>query len=192
MAEIKVGDNANLLKGAIDSHDTQINNTTNNVDNSVDNSVTNNTTNYSTTHQTVYEAQRTQQEILQDNENQFIKAVRERVADGLTRQKEAELEQVARDWKINPQRALQIIEAERKSADILSGGQGSEYYAGKVLQNVYDAVNANQIDILKRLFIQLEELSKTMLSPFRIVAEQAYSLCPMTSESSLTSQPFFS
>ena len=30
------------------------------------------------------------------------------------------------------------------------------------------------------------------LSPFRIVAEQAYSLCPMTSESCLTSQPFFS
>ena len=166
MAEIKVGDNANLLKGAIDSHDTQINNTTNNVDNSVNNSVTNhttnNTTNYSTTHQTVYKAQRTQQEILQDNENQFIKAVRERVADGLTRQKEAELEQIARDWKINPQRALQIIEAERKSADILSGGKGNEYYAGKVLQNVYDAVNANQTDILKRLFIPLEELAKTM------------------------------
>ena len=166
MAEIKVGDNANLLKGAIDSHDTQINNTNNNVDNSVDNSITNNTTNnttnYTTTHQTVYEAQRTQQEILQDNENQFIKAVRERVADGLTRQKEAELEQIARDWKINPQRAHQIIEAERKSADILSGGQGNEYYAGKVLQNVYDAVNANQTDILKRLFIPLEELSKTM------------------------------
>ena len=166
MAEIKVGDNANLLKGAIDSHDTQINNTNNNVDNSVDNSVTNNTTNnttnYTTTHQTVYEAQRTQQEILQDNENQFIKAVRERVVDGLTRQKEAELEQIARDWKINPQRAHQIIEAERKSADILSGGQGNEYYAGKVLQNVYDAVNANQTDILKRLFIPLEELSKTM------------------------------
>ena len=104
MAEINVGDNANLLKGAIDSHDVQTNYTTNNVDNSVDNSVTNNTTNnstnYTTNNKMVYEAQRTQQEILQDNENQFIKAVRERVADGLTRQKEAELEQIARDWKI--------------------------------------------------------------------------------------------
>jgi hypothetical protein len=27
----------------------------------------------------------------------------------------------------------------------------------------------------------LEELSKAMLSPIRVVAEQAYSLCPMTS-----------
>lgn len=166
MAEINVGDNANLLKGAIDSHDVQTNYTTNKVDNSVDNSVTNNTTNnstnYTTNNKTVYEAQRTQQEILQDNENQFIKAVRERVADGLTRQKEAELEQIARDWKISPLRAYQIIEAERKSADILNGGQGKEYYASKILQNVYDAVNANQPEILKRLFIPLEELSKTM------------------------------
>lgn len=152
MADINVGNNANLLKGAIDSHDTQINNN----DNRVDNSVTHNTTNY----QTIYEAQRTQQEILQDNENEFIKAVRVRVADGLTRQGEAVLDQLARDWKINPMRARQIIEAERKSAAILSGGQDDGYYVGKVLQNVYEAVNANQLDIVKRLFKSIEEIAK--------------------------------
>ena len=162
MAEINVGSNANLLKGAIDSHDTQINNNDNRIDNSVTNNTTNNTINNNTTHQTIYEACRTQQEIMQDNENEFIKAVRERVADGLTRQEEAELEQIARDYKIDPLLAREIIEAERKSAEILSDGQGNEYYAGKVLQNIFDAVNANKIDVIKRLFRPVEELSKSM------------------------------
>ena len=162
MADINVGNNANLLKGAIDSHDTQINNNDNHIDNSVTNNTTNNIVNNTTNNQTVYEAQRTQQEILQDNENEFIKAVRERVADGLTRQEEAELDQIARERKINPLRARQIIEAERKTANILAGGQGNEYYAGKVLQNVFDAVSANQTDILRHLFKPIEELAKTM------------------------------
>lgn len=161
MADINVGNNANLLKGAIDSHDTQINNNDNRVDNSVTNNTTNNTVNNTTNYQTVYEAQRTQQEILQDNENEFIKAVRARVADGLTRQEEAELDQIARDWKVNPLRAQQIIEAERKSAAILSGGQDDGYYVGKVLQNVFDAVNANQVEIVRRLFKSIEEIART-------------------------------
>lgn len=60
MAEMNVGSNANLLKGAIDSHDT----TTNNYDNRVDQSVTTNTTNKnttydnSTTYHNIYQAQR--------------------------------------------------------------------------------------------------------------------------------------
>lgn len=161
MADINVGNNANLLKGAIDSHDTQVYNTDNRVDNSVTNNTNNNIVNNTTNHQTVYEAQRTQQEILQDNENEFIKAVRIRVADGLNRQKEAELDQIARDWKINPMRAKQLIEAERKSAEALYGGQDDGYYVGKVLQNIYDAVNANQLDIVKRLFKSVEEIAKT-------------------------------
>ena len=110
MAEINVGNNANLLKGAIDSHDTQINNTDSRVDNSVTNNTTNNVVNNTTTHQAVYEAQKTQQEIMHNNENEFIKVVREHVADGrLTAQDEAELDRTARDWKINQVRARQII-----------------------------------------------------------------------------------
>lgn len=164
MAEINVGSNANLLKGAIDSHDTTNNNYDNRVDQSVTNTTTNNNTTYdnSTTYQNVYQAQRTQQEIDQDNENEFIKAVRNRVKDGLTRQEEAELGQIARELKINPALARQIIEAERKDAEVLAGGQGSEYYAQKVLQSVYDAVMANRTDILRRQFTPLEELAKTM------------------------------
>lgn len=112
---------------------------------------------------TIVQAQRTRQEILQDNENKFIEAVRTRVADGrLSTQEEAELDQIARDWKINPLRANQIIEAERKSAEVLAGGMGNEYYASKLLQNINDAVNTNQADILKRLFQPIEELAKTM------------------------------
>ncbi len=163
MAEINVGNNANLLKGAIDSHDTQINNTDSRVDNSVTNYPTNNVVNHTTTHQAVYEAQKTQQEIMHNNENEFIKVVREHVADGrLTAQDEAELDRTARDWKINQVRARQIIEAERKSANVLAGGQGNEYYANKILQNIFEAVNANQTDIVKRLSKSIEELAKTM------------------------------
>ena len=161
MADINVGNNANLLKGAIDSHDTQVFNTDSRVDNSVTNTTNNNMVNNLTTHQTVYEAQRSQQEIMEDNENEFLKAVRERVADRLTRQEEAELEQIARDKKINPMHAKQLIEAERKSAAALYGGQDDGYYVGKVLQNIYDAVNANQVDIIKRLFKSVEEIAKT-------------------------------
>ena len=107
-------------------------------------------------------AQKTEMEILQENEKGFIKAVRERVAKGFTRQIEAELDQLARDWKIQPEHARQIIEAERKTASILTGSQGNEYYVNKVLQNVFDAVNANQTEIVKRLFKTVEELSKTV------------------------------
>ena len=165
MADINVGNKANLLKGAIDSHDTKVFNTDNRVDNSVttttSNNIVNNTVNNTNTHQTVYEAQRTQQEIMHDNENEFLTAVRERVADGLTRQEEAELEQIARDKKIHRLRAKQLIESERKSAEALYGGQDDGYYVGKVLQNIYDAVNANQVDIIKRLFKSVEEIART-------------------------------
>lgn len=158
MAEINIGNNANLLKGAVDSHDTQINN-----DNSIDNSVTNNTTNNvvnnTTTNQTIYQAQRTQQEILQDNENAFIKAVRERVLYGITNQVEAELSQIALDWKISPDRARQIIEAERKYANVLFGGMGNEYYINRVLQDTFDAVGHNNVAVARKMFKTVSELS---------------------------------
>ena len=149
MSDINVGNNANLLKGAIDSHDTHINN---------DNRVTNNIVNNTNT-QTVYEAQRSQLEIQMINENEFIKAVRMHLRNGLTHQKEAELDLIARDWHISPIRAKQIIDAERKSAEILSRSQGNQYYSEKVLQNIIDAVYANQTDIIKHLFKSVEELS---------------------------------
>lgn len=150
MADINVGNNANLLKGAIDSHDSHINN---------DNRVTNNIVHNTTTH-TVYEAQRSQLEIEQANEKEFLKEVRMRIGDGLTRQKEAELDLIARDWHINPIRAEQIIDAERKSAEILSNTQSNGYYTERVLQNVSEAVYTNQIDIIRHLFKSVEELSQ--------------------------------
>lgn len=74
MAEINIGNNANLLKGAIDSHDTQINN-----DYSVDNSVTNNTTNntiYNTTNQhNIYEAPKTSEQLHSENIKVFLDEV---------------------------------------------------------------------------------------------------------------------
>ena len=68
MADINVGNNANLLKGAIDSHDTQINNNDNRIDNSVTNNVVNNT---STSHN-VYEAQKSVAQMHADNVQTFL------------------------------------------------------------------------------------------------------------------------
>ena len=68
MADINVGNNANLLKGAIDSHDTQINNTDNHIDNSVTNNVVNNT---STSHN-VFEAQKSVAQMHADNVQTFL------------------------------------------------------------------------------------------------------------------------
>lgn len=71
MADINVGNNANLLKGAIDSHDTQINNT----DNSVTNHTTNNTVNNTTNTSTIYQAQKTVAQLHAENVQTFIDEV---------------------------------------------------------------------------------------------------------------------
>lgn len=105
---------------------------------------------------------RSEYEIQLTNEREFIKAVRLRVAGGLTRQKEAEISQIARDYKINPIKANLIIEAERKSAAILADNRGNEYYASNLLGNIQSAIDNNQSDIAQRLFSSLEELSKSM------------------------------
>ena len=79
-----------------DSHDVHnVSNTTNNI------------TNTSTVlNKTVYEAQRTDAELLQDNENQFLLAVQERLADGRLDQREmAELSQLSIQWRIPVSRA---------------------------------------------------------------------------------------
>lgn len=75
MADINVGNNANLLKGAIDSHDTQINNTDNRVDNSVTNNTTNNVVNNTTSNSTIYQAQKTMAQQHAENVQTFVDEV---------------------------------------------------------------------------------------------------------------------
>lgn len=75
MADINIGNNANLLKGAIDSHDTQVYNTDSRVDNSVTNNTTNNIVNNSTSNSNIYQAQKTMEQIHADNVQTFMDEV---------------------------------------------------------------------------------------------------------------------
>lgn len=158
---LNLGD-ANAISGGLhvsDSHEVHNTHHTSNtnIDNSstIDNSYTVNTN-------TVYEAQKTQAQIQQDNENQFLQAVQERFADGILDPRElAELNQLAIKWSINTMRANQIIEQVRKSATILQGSQASEYLANQILQEVYQAIQSNQSEILTRRFRMLEQVALT-------------------------------
>lgn len=75
MADFNIGNNANLLKGAIDSHDTQNNNYDNRVDNSVTNNTTNNIVNNHTSSSNIYQAQKTMAQIHADNVQTFMDEV---------------------------------------------------------------------------------------------------------------------
>ncbi len=156
---VSLGD-ANAISGGVhltDSHNVQnIQNTTNTTTNTtIDNSQTVNNS-------TVYAAQKTDTEILQDNENQFLQEIQRRFADGILEQRElAELNQLCIQWHINPTRASQMIEQVRKSATILQNGQGNEFLANQILQEVYSAIQTNQPDILRRKFRTLEQIART-------------------------------
>ena len=75
MADINVGNNANLLKGAIDSHDTQVFNNDNRVDNSVTNNTTNNVVNNTTSNSNIFQAQKTMAQMHAENVQTFIDEV---------------------------------------------------------------------------------------------------------------------
>ena len=158
---LNLGD-ANAISGGLhvsDSHDVHnIQNTSNTtIDNrsSVDNSHTVNNS-------TVYEAQKTKAEIQQENENLFLKAVQEHLSNGVLEQRElAELNVMAAQLNITPQRAMQMIDLVRRSALAMKGGQGTEFLAQQLLEEVFNAVNSNQVDILQRRLPQLEQIAQT-------------------------------
>ena len=111
---------------------------------------------------TVYKAQKTKAEIQQENENLFLKAVQERMSDGVLEQRElAELNVMATQFNIAPQRALQMIDQVRRSTLAMKGGQGTEFLAQQLLEEVFNAVNANQVGVLQRRLPQLEQIAQT-------------------------------
>lgn len=156
MSDIKLDGDAAVVGGIhSDSHNTQ---------NNYNTSTTTHTTNNSTVNkQTVYEAQKTQTEIYQQNENLFLQAVQERLVDGkLDNQKLAELNQLSIQWHIAPLRANQIIDQVRQSIHILQGSKGNEFLAEQILTEVFNAIQTNHTDILKRKFNSLEQLARVM------------------------------
>lgn len=155
MGDIKLDGDAAVVGGIhTDSHNVQ----TTNISNT-------NTTHNSTVHnKTVYEAQRTQAEIFQDNERQFLAAVQERMADGILDQRElAELSLIAQQWMVSAQRAAEIIEQVRRSAAVLTGGQGNEFLTTQIVNEVFNAVQANEVEILRSKFRTLEQMARTSI-----------------------------
>ncbi len=151
MSDIKLDGDAAVVGGIhSDSHNTEnyYNTTTNN-------STVNNST--------VYEAQKTQTEIYQQNENLFLQAVQERLAGGLLDQQTlAELNQLSIQWHVAPARANMIIEQVRRSSSMMQGGKGNEFLAEQLLGEIFNAIQANQTEILKRKFPALEQLARVM------------------------------
>lgn len=156
MSDIKLDGDAAVVGGIhSDSHNTQNNYNTSTTTHTTNNSTVNN--------QTVYEAQKTQTEIYQQNENLFLQAVQERLVDGkLDNQKLAELNQLSIQWHIAPLRANQIIDQVRQNIHILQGSKGNEFLAAQILNEVFNAIQTNHTDILKRKFNSLEQLARVM------------------------------
>lgn len=156
MSDIKLDGDAAVVGGIhSDSHNTQNNYNTSTTTHTTNNSTVNN--------QTVYEAQKTQTEIYQQNENLFLQAVQERLVDGkLDNQKLAELNQLSIQWHIAPLRANQIIDQVRQNIHILQGSKGNEFLAEQILTEVFNAIQTNHTDILKRKFNSLEQLARVM------------------------------
>lgn len=156
MSDIKLDGDAAVVGGIhSDSHNTQNNYNTSTTTNTTNNSTVNN--------QTVYEAQKTQTEIYQQNETLFLQAVQERLVDGkLDNQKLAELNQLSIQWHIAPLRANQIIDQVRQNINIMQGSKGNEFLAEQILTEVFNAIQTNHTDILKRKFNSLEQLARVM------------------------------
>ena len=161
LSGVSLGD-ANAISGGLHVNDSHA---VHNEDKSVHN-ITNNSSNTTNTvnNKTVYEAQKSQAELIQDNENLFMQAVQERFSDGLLDQMElAELYQLRLKWQIPVERANLIIDQVRKSMSVLQGSQGSEYLTQQILDEVYNAVNHNQVDILRRRLPTLKRIAQTSL-----------------------------
>ena len=156
MSDIKLDGDAAVVGGIhSDSHNTQNNYNTSTTTHTTNNSTVNN--------QTVYEAQKTQTEIYQQNETLFLQAVQERLVDGkLDNQKLAEFNQLSIQWHIAPLRANQIIDQVRQNIHILQGSKGNEFLAEQILTEVFNAIQTNHTDILKRKFNSLEQLARVM------------------------------
>ena len=157
MSDIQLGGDAAVVGGVhSDSHNVETHNTTTNTTHNstvTDNSKTIN-------NNVLHQAQLTDTQIRQENEAQFLNAVVQRMSNGLLDQRDlAELTRLSLQWQINPNRANQIIEQVRKSAKVLSNEQSNDYLASQILQEVFNAIQQNKVDILHSKYRTLEQLA---------------------------------
>lgn len=158
MNDIKLDGDAAVVGGVhSDSHDTH---TT--YQNTTNSNTVNNTTN-TVNNTTVHEAMKSREEVFLDNENQFMQTVEQYVSnDGRLDQLEyANLSQLAVRLRIAPQRATQIIDIVRRKYSIAMAGKGTEQILGQMLQDIFDAIQANRQDVLRHKYHVFEQLARS-------------------------------
>lgn len=143
---LNLGD-ANAISGGVNLSDSH--NVTN-VDNSQD---------YSTNIHV--EATKSSEQLAQENEDRFLQAVQQRLSDGIfDAVKQAELDQIALQCHIPQEKARDIIAKMRKSAVALQGEIGNEFLVQQTLQEIFNAVRQNQVEVLRRRLPSLKQLAE--------------------------------
>lgn len=137
-----------------DSHDV-----TNNVNTyNTTNTTTHNTTN--TEYHNIYQAQKSASELQQSNEEAFLQAVCQRLSDGiLTDMEMAELNRLRMQLQISSAKAMRIIEEVKRGARVLNTGHANDYLSTQILEEVYNALAANNAAVLQRKLASLEQLA---------------------------------
>ena len=143
---LNLGD-ANAISGGVNLSDSH--NVTN-VDNSQD---------YSTNIH--IEATKSAEQLAQENEERFIQVAQQRLSDGiLDSKKQAELDQIALQCHIPQEKARVIIAKMRQSAAALQGEIGNEFLVQQTLQEIFNAVRQNQVEVLRRRLPTLKQLAE--------------------------------
>ncbi len=136
------------------------------------------TTNDYSTHY-VHEAQKTEQQLTQDNRKQFIQAIEKAVMepDGLTRQKLGMLQNLAMQLVLDPQEAEQLIKSVSANARMQQQGAGLDFVAQQTVNQTLEAIAANNVRALMSLSQTLKQLAETSADDS---VQYCYHLCRAT------------
>ena len=123
------------------------------------NNVTNNVTNNNTY---VYEAQKTESEIIRENEGQFQDFLIGLISQGPLGVKElAELERLRIRLRISEPRANEMIQGARKSASFSGHSQVGVFLEDSLVQNIKEAINSCRKEYLMRQIPALKSLAES-------------------------------
>ena len=123
------------------------------------NNVTNNVTNNNTY---VYEAQKTESEIIRENEGQFQDFLFGLISQGPLGVKElTELERLRVRLRISEPRANEMIQGARKSASFSGHSQVGVFLEDSLVQNIKEAINSCRKEYLMRQIPVLKSLAES-------------------------------
>lgn len=125
---------------------------------------TNHTTNNQSVHNNIYQASKTAAELRQTNEQAFLQAVCERFSDGILDEVEmAELNRLRLQLQIPQPTANAIIDEVRRSAQVLNSKEANNFLSAQLLEEIYNAISVNNMDVLTRKFSALEKIAAASL-----------------------------